>query len=69
MLNSTIRSKLREGGRESDQKWRERERSVWVMGNDERATRSVMGNNKRATRSVMGNDDADEISFGWIGLK
>ena len=39
------------------------------MGNDERATRSVMGNNKRATRSVMGNDDADEISFGWIGLK
>ena len=40
-----------------------------MMGNDERATRSVMGNNKRATRSVMGNDDADEISFGWIGLK
>ena len=69
LLNSTIRSKLREGERESDQKWRERERSVWVMGNDERATRSVMGNDKRATRSVRGNDDADEIGFGWIGLR
>ena len=55
-------------------------RSVWVMGNDERAmrlvmgnderaTRSVMGNDKRATRSVRGNDDADEIGFGWIGLR
>ena len=39
------------------------------MGNDERATRSVMGNDKRATRSVRGNDDADEIGFGWIGLR
>ena len=48
--------KLREGGRESDQKWRERERSV-------------MGNDNRATRSVMGNDGADEIGFGWIGLR
>ena len=40
-----------------------------MMGNDERATRSVMGNDKRATRSVRGNDDADEIGFGWIGLR
>ena len=43
-------------------------RSVWVMGNDERAMRLVMGNDERATRLVMGNDSADEIGFGWIGL-
>ena len=49
--------KLREGERESDKKCRERERSVWVMGNDE-----------RATRSVMGNDSVNEIGFGRIGL-
>ena len=71
--------KLREGGRESDKKWRERERLVWVMGNNKRATRSVMGNDEWATRSMMGNDErvtrsvrsndgADEISFGWISL-
>ena len=47
---------LREGGRESDQKWNERERLV-------------MGNDKRATRSIMGNDGADEIGFRWIGLR
>ena len=47
---------LREGGRESDQKRRERERLV-------------MGNDKRATRSIMGNDGADEIGFRWIGLR
>ena len=43
----------------------------FVMGNDEieRVTRSVMGNDERAMRSVMGNNGADEISFGWIGLR
>ena len=45
-----------------------RDRS-WVMGNNERVMRSVMGNDERATRSVMGNDGADEIGFGWIGLR
>ena len=42
-----------------------------VMGNDEieRAIRSVMGNDERATRSVMGNDGANDIGFGWIGLR
>ena len=43
----------------------------FVMGNDEikRVTRSVMGNDERAMRSVMGNNGADEIGFGWIGLR
>ena len=45
-----------------------RDRS-WVMGNNERVMRLVMGNDERATRSVMGNDGADEIGFGWIGLR
>ena len=42
-----------------------------VIGNDEieRAIRSVMGNDERATRSVMGNDGANDIGFGWIGLR
>ena len=42
-----------------------------VMGNDEieRAIRSVMGNDERATRLVMGNDGANDIGFGWIGLR
>ena len=40
-----------------------------VIGNDEIETRSRMGNDKRATRSVIGNDSADEIGFGWIGLR
>ena len=42
-----------------------------VMGNDEieRPTRSVMGNDERATRLVIGNVGADEIGFGWIGLR
>ena len=52
---------IKNGGKGRDQSW--------VMGNNERAMRLVMGNDKRETRSVMGNDGANDIGFGWIGLR
>ena len=64
---------IKNGGKGRDQSWviGDEIETRSVMGNDEieRAIRSVMGNDERATRLVMGNDGANDIGFGWIGLR